>query len=327
MKKKINLLITLSFLFISVKSQNQLGKSDDLDRIALNVYVPEQTITLSDVNTKNLKSKVSQMVSSTGLSGNSEGGRFIVVPVVNVVSKETSPTAPPMTAVSLEVTLYMGDGYEGIKFNSTTLSIKGLGASEGKAYNDAFNRLNKNMPGFSEFITAGKKKIIEYYNSKCDFILADAQSSSNQNNLNEALYKLNTVPEVCKDCYSKAKSMSFEFYKKAQERDCKIKLLQAENIWNANPNESGAQSAAELLNEIDPETSCYAGAKTLINKINSSIKAKLKDIENFNRKIELLDKKNEFELEKSRINAIRDVAVAYAKSRPTTITYNVVGWW
>jgi hypothetical protein len=327
MKKIILLFIVLFLIRFDVISQNNLGKSDDLNRLSLNVYVPEQTIKLSEVNSNNLKNKVSQIVSKYGISGNSEGGRFIVVPVINLVSKETAPTAPPMTSVSLEVTLYIGDGMEGIKFSSTTFSVKGLGASEGKAYNDAFNKLNANAPGVAEFINNGKNKIIEYYNSKCDFILSDAKSLSDQNKLDEAIYKLNSVPEVCKECYATASRLAVEYYLKAQERDCKIKLQQAENIWSANPTEQGAQEAASLLNQIDPETSCYSKAKILINSINKTITTKIEYIEAFNRKLVLLNKSNNFELEKARIGAVRDIAVAYANNRPKTIVYNVVGWW
>lgn len=326
--KKILLIVSLFVLGTTfTNAQNSLGKSDDYARIALNVYIPEQAEKVSDISSSLLKDKVTQMLTKYGLTGNSEGGRFIVAPVINVLSKEVTATAPAMTILELQVSLYIGDGYEGIKFASTSLTAKGAGQNETKAYNDAIKKFNVNNPDIATFIEQGKKKIIEYYNSKCDFILSDAKSLSDQNKLDEAIYKLNSVPEVCKDCYTKANTMAVDFYKKAQERQCKVKLLQAENTWTANPNEQGAQEAADLLNQIDPETSCFTSAKGLINKINGSIKSKLKNIEDFNRKIELLDKKNNFELEKARIGAIRDVAVAYAKSRPTTVVYNVRGWW
>lgn len=313
--------------FQVVNAQNQLGKSDDNARIALNVYIPDQAEKVSDISSSLLKDKITQMLTKYGLTGNSEGGRFIVAPVINILAKEVTASAPAMTVLEMQVSLYIGDGYEGIKFASMSLSAKGVGPNETKAYNDAIKKFNINNPEIASFLETGKKKIIEYYNSKCDFILSDAKSLSDQNKLDEAIFKLNSVPEVCKDCYTKANTMAVDFYKKAQERDCKVKLLQAENTWNANPNEQGAQQAADLLNQIDPETTCFGSAKSLITKINGSIKSKLKNIEDFNRKTELLDKKNSFELEKSRIGAIRDVAVAYAKSRPTTVVYNVRGWW
>lgn len=326
--KKNSILIAFSFLLnFAALGQNQLGKSDDLNRIALNVYIPEQAENISDIATKLLKDKVMQMLTKYSLSGGNTQGRFIVAPVLNVISKIITQTAPSMTVVELQVSLYIGDGLEGIKYASTSLSAKGVGLNDTKAYIDAIKKFNVNNPEIELFIETGKKKIIEYYSSKCDFILEDAKSSSDQNNLEEAMFKLNTVPEVCEDCYSKSKSMAVEFYKKAQDRDCKMRMLQAENSWAANPNEAGAQSASSILNQIDPESSCYANARSLMGKITNSIKAKLKEIEDFNRKIELMDKKNEFELEKARIGAIRDLAVAYAKSKPTTVIYNVRGWW
>jgi hypothetical protein len=325
--KKIKILAILVCFGFITNAQNQLGKSNDLERVSLNIFIPKQAEAISDISSSLLKDRISLMINKFGCVGNNPNGRFIIAPVISVLSKDITQTAPSMTVVELQISLFIGDGYEGIKFSSTSFTSKGVGQNETKAYNEAIKKINVNNSELESFVEAGKKKIIEYYNSKCDFILSEAQSLSNQNDLNGALYKLNQVPEVCKDCYTKANTMAVDFYKKAQERQCKVKLLQAENTWTANPNEQGAQEAADLLNQIDPETSCFTTAKGLINKINGSIKSKLKNIEDFNRKIELLDKKNEFELEKSRIGAIRDVAVAYAKSRPTTVVYNVRGWW
>ena len=112
-----------------------------------------------------------------------------------------------------------------------------------------------------------------------------------------------------------------------QERECKIRLNQAENTWAANPTEAGAQQAASILNQIDPNTTCYTSAKALIAKINASIKAKLADIEAFERKMRLMETQNEQELNKERIKAARDISVAYYNSRPSTVVYNFNGWW
>lgn len=327
MKKILIAFICIVLLNNRVIAQNQNTKTDDFNRLALNIYIPDQVEKMSDISSTLLKDKITMLLSKHGLTGNSEGGRFIVAPVINVLSKEITPTAPAMTIVELQFSLYIGDGFEGIKFASTSFTAKGIGPNLTKAYIDAIKKININDPSIPNFIESGKNKIIEYYNSKCDFILSDAKSLSSQNNFDEALYKLNSIPEVCKECYLKANKLAAEYYLKAQERDCKIKFQQAENTWSANPNEQGAQEAAALLNQIDPETSCYTKAKALIGVINKTITTKLEKIDAFNRKMEMMEKSNNFELEKARISAVRDVAVAYANSRPRTVIYNVRGWW
>jgi hypothetical protein len=327
MKNFIKLIICIVLFFDKANAQNQNIKSDDYNRLALNIFIPDQVEKISDISSTLLKDKITMLLSKHGLTGNNEGGRFIVAPVINVLSKEITPTAPAMTIVELQFSLYIGDGYEGIKFASTSFTAKGIGQNLTKAYIDAIKKININDPSIPSFVESGKNKIIEYYNSKCDFILSDAKSLSAQNNFDEALYKINSIPEVCKECYVKASKLAVEYYLKAQERDCKIKLQQAENTWSANPTEQGAQEAASFLNQIDPETSCYSKAKSLIATINKTITTKLEKIEAFNRKMELMEKSNNFELEKARIGAVRDVAVAYANSRPRTVIYNVRGWW
>ncbi len=318
--------ITIGTLQFAI-AQNVNTSSDDFNRIALNVFMPEQTEKMPEAATGFLRDKVSQILSNYGLSGNNSNERFIVVPVLSIVSKEITPTSPVMTILEMQVSLYIGDGVEGTKFSGITLSLKGVGSNETKAYNDALKKMKTKDQTLQDFIENGKKKILEYYNAKCDFILSDAQSLSSQNNLDGAIYMLSQVPTVCKECYTKVNNLAQDFYKKNQERLCKIKLSQAENLWSANPNQQGAQQAAELLNEIDPETSCFEYARVLMKNIKTRIQNKIEADELFQRKIQLLEMKNSAELEKVRISALRDISVAYAKSKPTNIVYNVRGWW
>lgn len=327
--KRITLLLS-ALLFTSVQlcfSQNSTVNAGDYDRIALNVYIPDQAEKLSDISSKFLKDKVNQMLANYGLSGDNSSARFIVAPVVTILSKEITPTSPAMTIIDMQISLYIGDGINGVKFGGTSISVKGVGANETKAYNDAIKKMKTKDQSLQEFLESGKKKILEYYTDQCEFILSDAQNLSNVNDFEGAIYTLNQVPTVCKECYFKANKLAQQFYEKNQDRNCKIKLNQAENYWSANPNSQGANQAAELLNEIDPQTSCFESAKVLMKSIKSKIQNKLEADEKFQRKVELMELNNKAELEKERIKALRDISVAYAKSRTTTIIYKVRGWW
>ena len=59
---------------------------------------------------------------------------------------------------------------EGTIFATEAITIKSIGDNETKAYIDALKKIKTSDKSILAFVEKGKSKIIEYYNSKCDFI-------------------------------------------------------------------------------------------------------------------------------------------------------------
>ena len=320
--KKI-LLSLLMIIGYNAYSQNALGKSDDAARITLAAYVPQQIYKMPDPARSILANKLNQIVTQNGMGGAANNERFIITANVNVISKDLTATAPPMTALVLEVTLYIGDGFVGTKFSSTSISVKGVGESETKAYISALKGISPTNSNIQSFVGNGKSKIIEYYNSKCDFIIKEAQTLVSQNNFEEAIFKLTSVPEVCKECYDKCMDAVGPIYQKQIDRECKSKLMEANTAWNAAQDSYGADIAGGILAQIDPNASCYKEALALSNKIAQRIK----EIDQRDWKLQLKEQQDNVDIQKATIKAIRDIGVAYGNGQPKTVTYNVRGWW
>jgi hypothetical protein len=326
MRKLLLILFTL-FIFSVVKAQNNFAKSDDFGRLSLTVYVPDQ-MNLTFEAKSMLENKLSQIVSKRGVSGNNTNQRFIITVNSNMLNKYITNTSPTQYVYELEIVFYIGDGIEGKKFYNVSQNVSGIGMSETKAFIDAFKNINTNDVIFDQLIEKGKQKIIEYYNGYCDIILKDAESIAYKNNIDEALYKLALIPDACKECFEKSRKLSVILYKQAQERECKTKVMQAKSIWINNSTVEGGREAANILNQIDPETSCFVNATNLINSINSTIQRKIDETISFERKYALIEQKNQNEIDRLRIQAVRDIAVSYFSHRPsTTIVYNVRSWW
>ena len=320
--KKI-LLSLLMIIGYNAYSQNALGKSDDAARITLAAYVPQQIDKMPDAARSILANKLNQIVTQNGMGGAANNERFIITANVNVISKDLTATAPPMTALVLEVTLYIGDGFVGTKFSSTSISVKGVGESETKAYISALKGISPTNSNIQSFVGNGKSKIIEYYNSKCDFIIKEVQTLVSQNNFEEAIFKLTSVPEVCKECYDKCMDAVGPIYQKQIDRECKSKLMEANTAWNATQDSYGADTAGGILAQIDPNASCYKEALALSNKIAQRIK----EIDQRDWKLQLKEQQDNVDIQKATIKAIRDIGVAYGNGQPKTVTYNVRGWW
>jgi hypothetical protein len=320
--KKI-VLIILIVIGNNSFGQNTAKESDDAARITLAAFVPQQISQMPEAARSSLENKLSQIVTQNGLGGNAYNERFIITANINVVSKEFTPTAPPMQAYVLDVTLYIGDGVDGTIFASVSTQVKGVGQSETKAYISALNKLKTNDTKYQPFIETGKTKIIEYYNSKCNFIIKEAQTLTAQNEFEEAIFRLTSVPEVCKDCYDKCMDAVAPIYQKQIDRDCKIKLSEATNAWNANQNNNGANMASDYLSYIDPNASCYKEAQTL----SSNISKKILEIEKREWSFKMKQQQDNVDVTKARIKAARDIGVAYGNGQPKTIQYNLRGWW
>ena len=314
--------IILSILIVvgcNIYAQNTAGKSDDMARITLAAYVPQQINNMPEAARSMLANKLSQIVTQNGMGGSASNQRFIITANINVMSKDITPTAPPMQAFTLDVTLYIGDGIDGTKFASISTTLKGVGENENKAYISALKNLKTTDPNYQAFIEKGKTKIVEYYNSKCDFIVKEAQTLASQNKYEEAIYKLTSVPEVCKTCYDKCMDAVAPIYKLQIDRQCKLKLAEASNLWAANQTVDAGNTAGEILSTIDPSAACFAEVKTL----SSKIAARVKELDAREWNYTLKEQAQESE----RIKAYRDVGVAYGNGQPKSVTYNVIGWW
>ena len=306
------LIITISSCYSN--AQNTDANASDKSRLALAVWVPTQIENMPVASRKTLENKLSQIVTANGMSGDALNSKFIITANVTVVSKDITPTAPPMQAYTLDVTFYIGDGFEGKSFSSYTTTIKGVGENETKAYNAALKNIKTTDPNYQTFIDAGKKKIIDYYNAQCDIIIKQAKVAANINNFDEAIWKLTSVPDVCSDCWNKCMAAVVPIFQEKIDFDCKTKLNEATNIWNAGQNWDAANQAGALLSTIDPKSSCFNEAKALADKIAKRINEVDKREWNFK-----YDK--EIGLQRDMIKAYRDIGVAYGTHQAQNVTY------
>lgn len=212
-----------------------------------------------------------------------------------------------------------------------------------------------------------KQKIVEYYNSKCDFIQKEALAKADKKEYEEAITTLLAVPEVCKDCYMACQDLTVKVYKMKMENEC------LENIQNANVAKTNNEwdEAANYLVTILPDVSCFDKAQTILKEIEdhrcaealgkakgawasmdsykasqwlgeisadskcytealalgNEIKSKLMKDEDKEWSFQLKKQQDNVDIRKASIKASRDIGVAYGNGQPKTIQYNVRGWW
>ena len=324
MKKFFSFVVCFVFVVFAY-SQNSGKTYDDYGRIVLSTYIDKQKTQLPSTAYNVLQNKLNNIVSQNGLGG-AMGGRFIITANCNLLTKDITTTAPPMHAYTLEVTFYIGDGIDGTLFSSFSITSKGVGETPDKAYLAALKSVKTNNPEFARFIEEGKTKILEYYNTQCDFIITKAKSQATLENYDEALYQLVNIPEVCKDCFMKAQSELMGIYRSKINKECVMQLNKARSAWM--PRSSGenatdaAYEASQMLAEINPYADCYGEALDLMKQIGKKMEEIDKREWEFLKKME----ENRHTEALSSIQAAKEIEVARAKNQPKTI-YNIRGWW
>lgn len=311
--KKITRILLASTFALSTMVGFAQDSSKDEAKIMLTSYVPPQIEGMPETARQSLANKLTQVVTANGIGGGGFNSRFIITANIVINTKNILPGPPPMHALGLDVTLYIGDGVEGTVFASHTVTVKGVGKNETKAYKAALKNIKTSDPAINSFVNKGKEKIVEYYKNNCDRIIKEAQASADQNNYEEALFKLAAVPSACGECFDKAMAAAKPIFQKQIDMDCKTKLAEATGVWNAAQDMPAAEKAGAILASINPDAACYGEAKSLSNKIA----AKVKQIDDREWKYIMKEQQQESE----RIQAIRDIGVAYGKGPKANITY------
>jgi hypothetical protein len=356
MKKIIKL-----FILIVIATNAKAQVLEDFGRVVLNTYLPEKLALPAEA--KNLlATKLSQITSTNGIGGSQVNPRFIITANINVGTKDVIAGPPQLIAQNLDITLFIGDALSNTIFANTTLSLKGVGTNENKAFIDALKMINPKNKEITSFLEEGKNKIINYYISQCDFILKDADALVKQQKYAEAIYKLSLVPEVSQKCYFSTLDKISLIYQQKIDEECKVKLSQAKSVWTAAQNPKGAEDAGDILSTINPMASCQAEVNTLTKAIDLKLKADEKARWQFKMKqyadkiaaqkeqVRIAEQKSvrddtyrenqskrnaisqekqssrNFELDKIRANSYREIAVEYARNQPKTVTYNSIYW-
>ncbi len=314
----------LSFLVLSgtmLMAQNKEGSLDDVGRIAIAPYVPTVG-SMTPAASRALENKLAQGVAKAGMSGFSLDQRFVITSSVDVITKDVIAGPPPKIAYTLDINVYIADTETKNVYGQDVFSVKGVGTNETKAYISSVKRFNPRSESFQDLVQDAKTKIIEYYNSQCDFILEEGQSLASQGKYEEAIAKLMTVPEVCKECYSRVLKAVEPIYKEKVDDECQLALQNAKNAWNGSQSFEGAMASVEFLKAVNPQAEeCFQEVQAFSMLVNEKVK-ELRD-----RDIEIEDREwnftvqvhnDQIELVRYETDAEREVALAEIEAERAT---------
>lgn len=304
MKRVIFAILTIVFGISAVVAQGI--------KIPLRVVVPEESGVATESN-EYLQNKLLGLATSAGTATDGQAiSHFMLTAKCITESKEVVGTAPTMYAMNLNLTLYIANWMSGQIFAQNTISLKGAGQSETKAYNNAFRALNASNAQVNKLLAEGERKIVAYYNAEGNNIINRAKTLAVAKQFDEALFLLTSIPSVAESAYEKAQPVMTDTYKEYLDyKDAKL-LAKAKSIWAATQNRKGAAEAGELLSQIEPDSKSRAEAEQLY----TSIKKRIGEEWSFVMKVY----DDRAQIEKQRIEAARAIGVAYGSGQQPNTT-------
>lgn len=343
------IIYSLLLVLIAICS-SEAEELSGVGKIALEPYVTTEVTGMPEASCNILNNKLKQLVTSNGLGG-TLSHRFVITASVDLLTKDITSTTPPMHAYTLAINMYVGDGVDGTIFSSASITSKGVGTTEEKAYNSALKSIKSTLPELKSMIETGKQKIVDYYNAIVPDLMNKAISLKNAEQYDEAIYTLSVIPNIC-NRYNEVEQLINQIYLAKVDHAAKPILVQAKAMWAAQPTPANAEKVMEILSQIDPDAPCYAEAEKLIKTVeNTYIKeqqrkraiaernyqdakakeernyqdAKAREERNFNeeksrymKEFELrkAQQQHDFEMDPLRIKAAEKIAVTQAKNQP-----------
>lgn len=270
--KRLIVLTLMLFLSISIFAQSDA-------KIAVSVVTPDDGTT-PQASMSMLQNKMKAMVVQNGYVDMAEQ-RFVLTAGVDVLEKGYNSAG--MLMQKMAVTFYIGDVLENKLYATTTVSIMGVGQSDIKVYNMAFQRLSPSAPQIVQMLEQATQQIVEYYTINYSNIVAETERLVEMGQYDEAITKLITIPSICKDSYNNAQNRIVEIFKKKIEalavqqkaktdKDGLVLIQQAKAAWSAKQDYDTATEALALLAQIAPEAGCIDQANEFIKTINDKLR-------------------------------------------------------
>lgn len=293
--------------------------------IPIGVYVSSDNEIVPSMAQTTLNDKMRQIVTRNGMGADNHA-QFFITCTVNLTDKEVISGAPARIVQHADLSFYIADAATERIYETYSMSVRGVGENETKAFVAAFKSVKPTAPEFSKFVASGSKKIVAYYESQIDNLIKQSAALAKSGEYESALYVLSVVPDVCAG-YDKVNDAAMDVYQKMIDAES-IKLLQkAKAVWAAGRSYDAAQEAGSYLAEVSPYSSCYNEVEVLVNEIKEFVIAERQyDREQAEAEIDWLRKIAERELDVSerQIDAWRDVGVAYGENQQEQ-HYRV--WW
>ncbi len=258
-----------------------------------------------------VENKLNALLTQNGILTQDPLNRFVLTVVAIPQQTEVMPTAPAQVAQIIDFTLYIVDAVDKRIYATTTFTAKGLGTDRTRCYQDAVKHINLQSNELKRFIADGKTKIVDWYDTQATRLFMEAKAAAEVHRYEKALSIVCAFP-VDSKYYNEALSLIKTYWREYTNYRCDQLLAESRAIWAATQNQEAARAIALKISEIEPDAQCRPEVDKLITDIRSRVR---EDVE-----LEFRQYTDKVDLEKQRIDAAREVGVAFGKGQQPNTT-------
>lgn len=307
------LVLNILTLAAAVKGQG----TSDLGRVALSVVMPDNIEQLDASQVSKLETKITQIVTGAGLAASGYDQNFVIYPKLAIYEDQVVEGGmQAIHVVKAELGLIIQQVENGIVYSAITYPLTGSGSTLAAGVTNAISKIPVQDPGLRGFVEKGKQKIIDYYALKCGDIVSRSESLVRMDQYAEAIWLLFTVPEELSECYKRVQEKAVAAYIAYQSQQCQEMMQEARARYAA----TQYLEALDILAEVDPSSSCQSEARSLM----ASARARITEAQRQAHAFKMKKYEDNLALTHARLAAAKEVALAYYKSRPTKVTYNLL---
>ncbi|PLK42438.1 hypothetical protein C0V77_20705 [Emticicia sp. TH156] len=287
--------------------------TDEFGKLNIATVMPSELEGFTAGHLKKIETKILSLLNQSGISSRGVDNGVILYPVISIFNEQTiNPGLQTMTVIDGELSLFIKQADDKLVFSTITKRVKGSGRTRDQAINNLISLLPTKSDEYGDFIIKAKTKIIDYYNKRCDMLIAKADQLSKANKHDQAISMLFSIPAET-DCYRKSREKSLEIYKNYQNYTCAKLVSQAKAKLSANQYEEGFA----VLSKVDPSSNCAKEVEALYKQHGNEVDANVKRYWDFWEKIYL----NKIEAEKYRWKAMSELAVLYVTNNARSYDY------
>lgn len=294
------------------------AQEDKTDMLNIGLVMPQEgdIPSISAAHISKMETKILGILTNNGVSLQGGGNSIVLYPKLDIYDDQDVNTGMKnLKAVRVTLTLFVKQANENMIFTSESRSLSGSGNTREQALNNAINNINPQDAKWANFTKTTKTKIIQYYQKMCTSISAQAEQLSQTGQNEKALSLLLNVPKEV-SCFNDVKTQAIELYKKNMNRQCGKDL----QLAKAKIASGDYELALLIIGRIDPESACFSEAAGSMNTVAAKVDEQTRQHWEFLKEAY----KNGVELEKLRINAMRDIDVAYWQNRQQAYNYLVL---
>lgn len=297
--KKILILAVFLVSLMPSRAQNEV--------INMALAVPRQQMTANADVLRVLKSKLSAALAAGGCAQTDYGG-IVISPMTTVSGKQMIEGGMRTISVyDVNLTVSVSNIISGTGFNTMSMDVRGEGYSEREALMSAINKMSNNDARLVKFFLETRRKIVDYYTGNRKSIMTQAKTLANMQQYDEALALLSSYPMNISGYDEVANAMT-DIYDMYMRDVCSQLLQQANGAFAA----GNYEEAIASLNMIDMQSPCAGDVRTLTEKIKREVDAeKRQAIELY-----LQEMRTAADIQKRRVKAIENIAVAYYQNQP-----------